>query len=361
MNRYEFYSNLDEYKSIKHYGIIGQKWGQRRWQYADGRFNEEGKERYFGRINKKEYQNEDGSLTEKGNQLIRKHQDEEIKKMNSGELKFENKEDVNKYLENQKNFYSQYYDVDKYNEYLNQLNKNETNENATRNYLKEYEGLSYEEQQIIDNYKESFAEENTDLDEGPEYDRQLNEYINSFGDFKYLDEDYKNKLKEQGYIEDDEFNMDEINNHMWEDFEYDNSDHKLQSPQKTFDKKSGNCHDQTVFEMDMLKKNGYKPKAAFLMEIDPETGEGGQTHSFVYYNPYGYETDPNKAINWFENAWHDKAGIHSYSNFNALKQDIERYFGTDKNKYTKIVWGEFDGEPGDDLQDIIDKSLKKEL
>ena len=34
---------------LKHYGIPGQKWGQRRWQNEDGSFNEEGKKRY-GRI-----------------------------------------------------------------------------------------------------------------------------------------------------------------------------------------------------------------------------------------------------------------------------------------------------------------------
>lgn len=36
---------------LKHYGIQGQKWGIRRWQNADGSFNEEGKKRY-GRIGK---------------------------------------------------------------------------------------------------------------------------------------------------------------------------------------------------------------------------------------------------------------------------------------------------------------------
>lgn len=34
---------------LKHFGIPGQKWGIRRWQNADGSFNEEGKKRY-GRI-----------------------------------------------------------------------------------------------------------------------------------------------------------------------------------------------------------------------------------------------------------------------------------------------------------------------
>lgn len=33
---------------LYHYGLKGMKWGQRRWQYDDGRFNDAGKERYFG-------------------------------------------------------------------------------------------------------------------------------------------------------------------------------------------------------------------------------------------------------------------------------------------------------------------------
>lgn len=62
MNRIEFYSKLDKYKadkaneekeqnggSLSHYGIPKMKWGQRRWQNADGTFNEEGKQRYFGK------------------------------------------------------------------------------------------------------------------------------------------------------------------------------------------------------------------------------------------------------------------------------------------------------------------------
>lgn len=51
MNRIEFLANLDKYKGedhstfLEHYGILGQKWGQRRWQNADGTFNtEENKE-----------------------------------------------------------------------------------------------------------------------------------------------------------------------------------------------------------------------------------------------------------------------------------------------------------------------------
>lgn len=102
MNRFEFYSNVQKYEknSLKHYGTIGQKWGVRHWQNADGTFNEAGKERYFGKnnsdVSSKEkvggkyrqvmsskgyyntkYQNDDGSLTRKGQKLYDKAQRKE--------------------------------------------------------------------------------------------------------------------------------------------------------------------------------------------------------------------------------------------------------------------------------------------
>ena len=59
MDRFEFYSNAKTYEenSLKHYGTIGQKWGVRHWQNADGTFNEAGKERYFGSSGKKNSSN----------------------------------------------------------------------------------------------------------------------------------------------------------------------------------------------------------------------------------------------------------------------------------------------------------------
>lgn len=35
-------------ESLCHYGLKGMKWGTRRWQFNDGRFNDAGKARYFG-------------------------------------------------------------------------------------------------------------------------------------------------------------------------------------------------------------------------------------------------------------------------------------------------------------------------
>ena len=40
----EFYSDLTE--AIEHSGILGQKWGIRRFQYKDGSYTPEGRERY---------------------------------------------------------------------------------------------------------------------------------------------------------------------------------------------------------------------------------------------------------------------------------------------------------------------------
>ena len=44
-------SKLFSDETLAHYGIPGMKHGVRRWQYEDGRFNEEGKIRYFGKKN----------------------------------------------------------------------------------------------------------------------------------------------------------------------------------------------------------------------------------------------------------------------------------------------------------------------
>ena len=50
MTRYEFYANLQQYHNkkneLQHHGILGQKWGIRRFQEKDGSYTQAGRERY---------------------------------------------------------------------------------------------------------------------------------------------------------------------------------------------------------------------------------------------------------------------------------------------------------------------------
>ena len=55
MTHDEYYCAIDDYKenrSIKHFGIPGQKWGIRRYQNSDGSWTPAGRERYSKALNK---------------------------------------------------------------------------------------------------------------------------------------------------------------------------------------------------------------------------------------------------------------------------------------------------------------------
>ena len=62
MNDYRAYVEND-YNSIYHFGIKGQRWGIRRYQNEDGTLTEEGKKRYF---------NKKGDLTLAGREEVRR-------------------------------------------------------------------------------------------------------------------------------------------------------------------------------------------------------------------------------------------------------------------------------------------------
>lgn len=75
MNRNTFYNNLKDYECshkymtntdyLMHYGVVGQKWGVRRYQNPDGSLTEEGKQRYL---------NPDGTLTKEARKELKPDQ-----------------------------------------------------------------------------------------------------------------------------------------------------------------------------------------------------------------------------------------------------------------------------------------------
>lgn len=135
---------------------------------------------------------------------------------------------------------------------------------------------------------------------------------------------------------------------------------KLKSAEEVERTGSGSCHDQVMYEMKKLRELGYKPKAQFVIEYDPKSGQGGTTHSFVHFK------NGNQTI-WFENAWGGEEGVHKYSSLKEIKEVIRRkhkdgQFG-DNNKFTKLEFSDFKPDkqkPGSSLQEVVDVALSKE-
>lgn len=58
--------------TLKHFGISGMKWGQRRFQNPDGTLTEEGYLRYYGH-SKKDHNPKNAKLTEYGEKKLKKY------------------------------------------------------------------------------------------------------------------------------------------------------------------------------------------------------------------------------------------------------------------------------------------------
>lgn len=135
---------------------------------------------------------------------------------------------------------------------------------------------------------------------------------------------------------------------------------KLQSPEETASKKSGSCHDQVMYELSELKKQGIDAKAEFVIEYDSKTGQGGTTHSFVYYKQNG-------KTYWLENAWGGHEGVHEYDSLDSIKKDIQRFrsigdFG-DTNKYDSLEFSDFKPskhKAGESLQELVNICLDED-
>ena len=140
-------------------------------------------------------------------------------------------------------------------------------------------------------------------------------------------------------------------------------DHKnnwtLKSPEEVFETKSGDCHDQSLFENYILSKLGYKCGRLFIIEYSGKYIENaGTTHTLCYFK------DNNK-IYWFENAWGGNQGIFGpYDSISNLKNDIKNKWGK-KEKYPNLYIGNIGRvKPGMDLNEycvacIPDKLLSE--
>ena len=92
MNREEYYASLREYKDnvIQHWGILGQKWGIRRYQNPDGTLTPAGRERYlnkngeFTKSGAKKYEKD----LKKDQKKNGKFYDKKEKAIESGDVKF---------------------------------------------------------------------------------------------------------------------------------------------------------------------------------------------------------------------------------------------------------------------------------
>ena len=132
---------------------------------------------------------------------------------------------------------------------------------------------------------------------------------------------------------DDEHMLHPVNLYRWmeKNIKYKHpSNWTLQTAQETFEKGTGDCHDQTLFEYKSFKKfwgNKYHPMCFFMI-----TPTGSHTHSFLIYYDRG-------KYYWFEHAWEKHKGIiYSCESLKELKEIVlskfcKQYGGDPKNTF----------------------------
>lgn len=134
MDRNTFYNNLKDYEYshkyinktdyLMHYGVVGQKWGVRRYQNPDGTLTEEGKQRYL---------NPDGSLTKQARKELKP--DQQLK-ISQEFYKKQSEQGTGEYADNA------IYDENKQKEKLNNAKQNKMYDNFFVETIQNAENLS---------------------------------------------------------------------------------------------------------------------------------------------------------------------------------------------------------------------------
>lgn len=122
----------------------------------------------------------------------------------------------------------------------------------------------------------------------------------------------------------------------------------LMSPDQLLETDMGSCHDQALFMLDELTRQGYEPVGKFIMAVD-QNGQGGETHTFVY-------CIIGSKFYWFENAWEEYRGMHDFNTEEELLNYVIDAF-TNRNPNQYVYVGEFipeDHSIGEDLKAFVD-------
>ena len=133
---------------------------------------------------------------------------------------------------------------------------------------------------------------------------------------------------------------------------------KLQTPLETEQTGKGSCHDQVMYELKLCKKYGLDADARFVMEVDPKTGQGGDTHSYVFIKD-------GDRIHWIENAFEGEKGVHTFKNTDEIdkyftKQHKGKRFGNNSS-YPELIFSDFKPTKhkyGESLQELVDICLE---
>lgn len=354
----EFISDFFNDDQLQHHGILGQKWGIRRYQpYSQG-YDAKKNGKFIGKRQQRKNVREIQRISMKAHGTPRGTFDIPVKiRQTKMAQEYLQSEPYKKALEKHRKLGKEISDTVhsmEYHEYVHEnMSKKKFDEMTKRlqTMNTKYDKQSKALQKLGEEYADSVL--------GKYGNREAaSSYIKTGSDLTARDRlTYAlDPMHESG---DAVTAMKRLSKQMASEIKYKDFS-RLKSHDQVAKSKSGDCHSQVMYEVEELDKYGIDPKAKFFIEYDPKTNQGGQTHSFVYFK------DPvTKKTIWLENAWGSQKGVHEYSSEKAMLKGIMKKHRAeqtqDREKFTKVQWGDFnpkDHVSGETLQELVNKCLK---